>query len=290
MKHSSIPENDPSAHHDADRPAKAADGSVPASGRGPNGRFCKGNSGGPGNPFARQVAAMRQEFLKAVTTEDIAGIVRAMIAKAKEGDVAAAKVVLQYTVGKPAQTVDPDRLDEMEWQQWQRERAHGAMDVLTGIGAPAACAMARVMIPAVQEKKYAEFEEELEAARERRAREAERQQRREGREAERKARQAETRARAADAASDEPGQEAARGSASPAPARMAEAEEAAVMSPMGAKKAEEDGQRTSSEARAAAVAEALRMLNGTVNKPEETVRRAANDFDEGERPPAPPQG
>jgi hypothetical protein len=46
---------------------------------------------------------MRQEFMAAATKEDIAAIARAMIAKAKEGDVAAAKVVLQYTVGKPAE-------------------------------------------------------------------------------------------------------------------------------------------------------------------------------------------
>jgi hypothetical protein len=149
--------------------------------------------------------------------------------------------------------------------------------------------MARAAVPALQEKNDVEFEEQLEAARERRAREAERQQRRAAREAERKARQAERRARAADAASDEPGKEAARGSASPAPARMPEPEEAAVVSPMDAKKAEEDGQRTSGEAREAAVAETLRMLNGTVSKPGETVRRVANDLDEGVRPQVPPQ-
>ena len=34
-------------------------------GRDTRGRFVRGNAGGPGNPFARQVAAMRQEFMKA---------------------------------------------------------------------------------------------------------------------------------------------------------------------------------------------------------------------------------
>src|SRR5436305_1991714 len=106
MTQSSIPQNNHTASHHPDMPAKAEAGTPPESGRGPNGRFTKGNPGGPGNPFARQVAAMRQEFLKAASKEDIAEIARAMIAKAKEGDVAAAKVVLQYTLGKPAAAVD----------------------------------------------------------------------------------------------------------------------------------------------------------------------------------------
>jgi hypothetical protein len=83
------------------------------------GRFVAGNPGGTGNPFARQVAALRKAFLESVTPEDIAAVVAALLARAKEGDVAAAKLVLTYAVGKPEATVDPDRLDLDEWQTFK---------------------------------------------------------------------------------------------------------------------------------------------------------------------------
>ena len=118
MTQTSTPQTNPSSNHNPDMPPRSEPGAAPDPGRGPNGRFCKGNPGGPGNPFARHVAAFRQEFMAATTKEDIAVIARAMIDKAKEGDCAAARIVLQYTLGKPAPTVDPDRLDEMEWEQW----------------------------------------------------------------------------------------------------------------------------------------------------------------------------
>ena len=46
-----------------------------------------------------------------VTAEDIKDILAALMLKAKSGDAAAARLVLAYTVGRPAETVDPDRLN-----------------------------------------------------------------------------------------------------------------------------------------------------------------------------------
>jgi hypothetical protein len=66
-----------------------------------NGRFAKGNRGGPGNPFARQVAALRQTLLNRATTKDLEEIADELIKKAKTGDVAATKLLFQYTLGKP---------------------------------------------------------------------------------------------------------------------------------------------------------------------------------------------
>ena len=85
------------------------------SARDDQGRFKVGNGGGPGNPFARQVAALRQARLKAVSPEDIAAIVQALLEQAKKGNVQAAKLVLAYTVGKPDKVADPDRMDAHEW-------------------------------------------------------------------------------------------------------------------------------------------------------------------------------
>jgi hypothetical protein len=79
------------------------------------GRFGKGNRGGPGNPFARQVARLRKAALEAVSDQDVQEIIGALKEKAKAGDVAAAKLVLSYSVGKPAPTHDPDRLDRHEF-------------------------------------------------------------------------------------------------------------------------------------------------------------------------------
>jgi hypothetical protein len=85
-----------------------------------SGRFTKGNPGGPGNPFARQVAALRREALAAVTPEDVRAIMAKLVELARAGDVPAAKLVLAYTVGKPAPTVNPDMLDVEEWDQFRK--------------------------------------------------------------------------------------------------------------------------------------------------------------------------
>src|SRR5882724_4255653 len=82
----------------------------PPDARDQNGRFTPGNRGGSGNPFARQVAALRQALLDAVSPDDMAAVAQALVAKAKQGDVSAAKVLLAYLVGKPAPAPDPDRL------------------------------------------------------------------------------------------------------------------------------------------------------------------------------------
>jgi hypothetical protein len=76
-----------------------------------HGRFVKGNKGGPGNPFARQCAALRRAFHAVVTPEDIMAIAGMVLRKAKEGDLAAAKLLFTYVIGRPADAPNPDRLD-----------------------------------------------------------------------------------------------------------------------------------------------------------------------------------
>jgi hypothetical protein len=93
---------------------------APESDRQKNGQFAPGNMGGPGNPHARQVAALRREILKQVTPEELALVVTQILFKARGGDLAAAKLILQYAVGKPAPAVDPDRL-EIDEQKMRRQ-------------------------------------------------------------------------------------------------------------------------------------------------------------------------
>jgi hypothetical protein len=90
------------------------------SGRDARGRFTINNPGGPGNPFARRVAQLRTALLDIIRPEDIAAIMKALIERACQGDVAAAKVVLAYGLGKPAPAVNPDRLDVEEWQHFKQ--------------------------------------------------------------------------------------------------------------------------------------------------------------------------
>jgi hypothetical protein len=88
---------------------------APKSNHNANGRFAPGNSGGPGNPFAREVAELRKAILARLTVEAAGEITDALIARAKSGDVAAARLVFQYALGKPARATEPDRtpIDEM---------------------------------------------------------------------------------------------------------------------------------------------------------------------------------
>ena len=62
-----------------------------ANGRDAGGRFTRGNPGGPGNPFARRIAELRRAAIATVTEDDIQAVITALIAKAKQGDVAAAR-------------------------------------------------------------------------------------------------------------------------------------------------------------------------------------------------------
>ncbi len=84
--------------------------------RSPNGRFALGNPGGPGNPFSRQVAAAHKAVLDTVTVEKMCAVMDAMVERARKGTVAAAKLVMQYSLGKPAPAVEPDRLEIEEYK------------------------------------------------------------------------------------------------------------------------------------------------------------------------------
>jgi hypothetical protein len=87
-----------------------------------NGRFTKGNRGGFGNPFARRTAAFRRALAEAVSDDMIAAVVRKLAELAQAGDVAAIKLFLAYTVGKPAEAVNPDTLDADEYRVYQQEQ------------------------------------------------------------------------------------------------------------------------------------------------------------------------
>jgi hypothetical protein len=63
---------------------------------------------------------LRREALDAVTPNDVRVIMTKLVELASAGDVPAAKLVLAYTVGKPAQTANPDMLDVEEWDKFRK--------------------------------------------------------------------------------------------------------------------------------------------------------------------------
>jgi len=85
-------------------------------GRDSNGRFKPGNPGGVGNPYARQVAILRRELIQTTRPENIRNIGRKLIALAEDGNIPAAKLLFNYTLGlpSPAESPDRDHLNELE--------------------------------------------------------------------------------------------------------------------------------------------------------------------------------
>ena len=102
-------------HPSSNGPAQAAND------RDDLGRFAKGNPGGPGNPFARLVAELRQAAVEAVPKEKLRAIFVKMSDLAVEGNVQAAKFVAAYLIGKPQPARDPDRADLEEWRKFKEE-------------------------------------------------------------------------------------------------------------------------------------------------------------------------
>src|SRR5262249_23948337 len=105
----------PPSNGTADRPPlqPSANGAAPVNGRDGHGRFAPGNQAAAGraNHFARQVAALRQTLVNAVTADDVRAVAAKLLDQAKAGDVASARLLFAYTVGQPEPVRDPDRQD-----------------------------------------------------------------------------------------------------------------------------------------------------------------------------------
>lgn len=78
------------------------------------GRFAAGNRAGQGNKLAGQVAKLRASLIRGVTEADMRAIIKALVKKARGGDVAAAKIVLERTLGRPAEFDLLERLEAIE--------------------------------------------------------------------------------------------------------------------------------------------------------------------------------
>lgn len=80
------------------------------------GRFTPGNkaAAGHGRPHAAKIADLRATLFETLTPDRLKGIVIAMVRKAMEGDVQAARLVLSYGLGTPEATDVLERLEDLE--------------------------------------------------------------------------------------------------------------------------------------------------------------------------------
>jgi hypothetical protein len=86
-----------------------------AYGRDAAGRFTRGNTAGHGRAhvFAQQAAALRRAFYAEVKPADMRAMVRKLVSQALEGNLQAARLVLLWIVGKPADAHHPDAVAAM---------------------------------------------------------------------------------------------------------------------------------------------------------------------------------
>lgn len=93
-----------------------------SNGRDERGRFAVGNAGGPGNPHVKKVQQLRSALLNATTARDVRAIVKRLISMARDGDVPAARLLLERVFG-PAVSIDYEsRLIELEAMLEGRDR------------------------------------------------------------------------------------------------------------------------------------------------------------------------
>lgn len=75
-------------------------------GRIEGGRFAPGNAIGRGNPHAKRMHEFRKALLDSAQPDDIQRVARRLVEAAEAGDVQAAKLWLEYVIGKPPQAIE----------------------------------------------------------------------------------------------------------------------------------------------------------------------------------------
>lgn len=106
------------------------------------GHFLPGNKAAiwGGNPHAEKVVVLRQALVDAVSPDDIRAVVVAMVAEAKAGNVLAANLILDRTIGK-VQPAAPEQMAGVAeqltklWREWRADAPEDAkFTVMDGPG------------------------------------------------------------------------------------------------------------------------------------------------------------
>ena len=88
--------------------AKPKNGANRGDGRTVDGKFAPGNPGGPGRPAGYSAA-----FREVVTPEELGEVLRAILTKAKAGDLRAAELLLRRAVPELIEHIDPARVIDL---------------------------------------------------------------------------------------------------------------------------------------------------------------------------------
>lgn len=108
------------------RPRSRKDPATTSNGRNAQGRFTKGNPGGPGNPHSQRVGQLRSALLAAMTDTQWKRIIKSLLARAEAGEPWAVKEVLDRIIGKPIEADVFERLEAMEKRLAQAKEQHNA--------------------------------------------------------------------------------------------------------------------------------------------------------------------
>lgn len=92
------------------------------------GRFAKGNKAGKGNPHHRRVAELRAKMLERVTPDDIVAVVETLVNKAKSGDTAAIKLLLDRVFGRIADHDAAEAGERAELEAVRRDQEREAAE------------------------------------------------------------------------------------------------------------------------------------------------------------------
>jgi hypothetical protein len=92
-------------------------------------------------------------MLDVVTPDEIRAVATRLLELAKDGDVAASRLVLSYAIGKPSASADPDTLDLAEWHLFRQQAIGGdeAGDVANKLPVTAVCRLIRTLLPVLDQ-------------------------------------------------------------------------------------------------------------------------------------------
>ena len=83
-------------------------------GRNLDGTFAKGNSISKGNPYSKRVGQLRSTMIDAVTDADMQVVIAAIVQQARDGDLAAAKLLFDRTLGPPIAADIMAKIEELD--------------------------------------------------------------------------------------------------------------------------------------------------------------------------------
>jgi hypothetical protein len=98
-----------------------------------------------------------------ISDEEMVAIIRALVAKAVDGDVSAAKLIMSYKLGKPLPAPNPDEMDRDEWDHYQRDTINleEVQQVLGSLPSSLGNDLARTALPVMTQARKAEITNHL---------------------------------------------------------------------------------------------------------------------------------